>query len=81
MRTLGVAWCGVLAAAIAPCLLPGGDAYLRLIWEHRAAALATVVLWVLVFNWLLRQALVVALRVPGSRIRAGTRPGAQDDAA
>jgi hypothetical protein len=70
-----------LAAAVAPAVLAGGESYLSLIVAFPVGAVVTLTSWALSVNWLLRQLLVVALRTPGSRMRAGTRGPWTDDAA
>ena len=78
MRTLGLSWCLVGAALAVPALLRGGKTYVRLLWAFPWWTLITATLWVVLLNYFFRQVLVVAMRTPGSRMRAQTRLQAED---
>lgn len=73
MKTLGFASCLTTAALVLPVTAPSGEAYLRFVWDWRIEVVAAWLFWTPSLNWLFRQALVLALRTPGSRLRAAER--------
>lgn len=73
MKTLGLAMCLTTAALVFPVTARGGELYLGFLWDWKIEVALAWVSWILSLNWLFRQALVLALRTPGSRLRAGER--------
>lgn len=73
MKTLGLSFCLATATLVLPVTARGGEAYLRFVWDWRIEVAGAWLLWIVGLNWLLRQAMVMALRTPGSRLRAGER--------